>query len=75
MRTSRYFSSFFIALVALLVLATNSLAADPGIPFSVDGVVNDQKPGSILIYNVYTSSSTSPATENTRISITIGMGR
>ena len=70
MRTSRYFSSFFIALVALLVLATNSLAADPGIPFSVDGVVNDQKPGSILIYNVYTSSSTSPATENTRISIT-----
>jgi hypothetical protein len=70
MRTSRYFSSFLFSLVALLVLATNSLAADPGIPFSTDGVVNDQKPGSILIYNVYTSSSTSPATENSRISIT-----
>lgn len=70
MRTSRYISSLFIALAALLVLATNSFAADPGIVFPGDGVVNDQKPGSILIYNVYTSSPTSPATENARISIT-----
>lgn len=70
MRTSRYFSSLMIAMVALLVLATKSFAADPGITFPLDGVVNDQKPGSILIYNVYTSSSTSPATENTRINIT-----
>ncbi|HMV50068.1 MAG TPA: hypothetical protein PLD20_00755 [Blastocatellia bacterium] len=80
MRTSRYFSSFFITLAALLVLAVNSLAADPGIPIvPIPGnqtapktlsAANDQKPGSVLIYNVYTSSSTSPATENTRISIT-----
>jgi hypothetical protein len=53
-----------------MVLAVNSFAGDPGITFPVDGVVNDQKPGSILIYNVYTSSATSPATENTRINIT-----
>ena len=70
MRTSRCFSSLLIALAALFVLATNSYAADPGIPFPADGAVNDQKPGSILIYNVYISSPTSPATENTRISLT-----
>lgn len=80
MRTSRYFSSFFITLATLLVLAATSLAADPGIPIvpipgnqsapTAATVANDQKPGSVLIYNVYTSSSTSAATENTRISIT-----
>ncbi|MDQ3014021.1 MAG: hypothetical protein M3X11_25370 [Acidobacteriota bacterium] len=70
MRTSRCFSSLLIAVAAFLVMATNSFAADPGIPFPVDGVVNDQKAGSILIYNVYISSPTSPAAENTRISIT-----
>lgn len=70
MRTSRYFSSLLFTLGALLLLAANSFAADPGTPFTADGVVNDQKPGSVLIYNIYTSSPTSPATENTRISIT-----
>ena len=70
MRTSRCFSSLLIAVAALLVMATNSFAADPGIPFPVDGAVNDQKAGSILIYNVYISSPTAPASENTRINIT-----
>jgi len=70
MRTSRYFSSLFITLAALFMLATTALAADPGIPFPADGAVNDQKPGSILIYNVYISSPTNPAAENTRIGLT-----
>ncbi len=70
MRTSRCFSSLLLAVAAFLVMATNAFAADPGIPFPVDGAVNDQKAGSILIYNVYISSPTSPASENTRISIT-----
>jgi hypothetical protein len=52
------------------MLAVSSLAAEPGVVFPVDGVVSDQKAGSVLIYNVYTSSATSPATENTRINIT-----
>ncbi|MEP7341109.1 MAG: hypothetical protein ABI977_25490 [Acidobacteriota bacterium] len=70
MRTSRFLSSLLIVMAALFVLSTNSFAAEPGIPFPADGVVNDQKPGSILIYNVYISSPTNSAAENTRISIT-----
>jgi len=70
MRTSRCFSSLLFTLTVLTVLAVNAFAADPGLAFPADGVVNDQKAGSILIYNVYTSSPTSPATENTRINIT-----
>lgn len=70
MRTSRCFTLIFTTLAALLMLAVSSLAAEPGVVFPVDGVVSDQKAGSVLIYNVYTSSATSPATENTRINIT-----
>ncbi len=70
MRTSRCFTSLLMALAFLTMMAMNSLAADPGIVFPVDGVVGDQKAGSVLIYNVYTSSATSAATENTRINIT-----
>jgi hypothetical protein len=56
--------------MALLLMSLSALAADPGIPFSDDSAVSDQKAGSILFYNIYSSSATSPATENTRISIT-----
>ncbi len=70
MRTSRCFTLIFTTMAALLMLAVSSFAADPGVVFPVDGVVSDQKAGSVLIYNVYTSSATSPATENTRINIT-----
>ncbi len=69
MRTSRCFTSI-ITLAFLAFMAMTTLAADPGVPFPVTGVVNDQKAGSVLIYNVYSSSATSPATENTRINIT-----
>ncbi|MGE0103979.1 MAG: Ig-like domain-containing protein [Blastocatellales bacterium] len=48
----------------------NCPAIGPGIPFPTDnGVANDQKPGSVLIYNIYTSS-TNPNLENTRINLT-----
>jgi hypothetical protein len=42
----------------------------PGLPLGGLAETNDQKPGSVLIFNIYTSSATAPATQNTRISIT-----
>ncbi len=70
MRTSRRFSSILLILAALVLFAAAALAADPGLPLGADAQVSDQKAGSILIYNVYTSSATNSATENTKINIT-----
>src|SRR5437762_1622349 len=69
--TSRKFTQMFLALAALVVLSLSALAADPGItPTPAVNSVNDQRAGSVLIYNLYSSSSTNPAAENTRINIT-----
>jgi hypothetical protein len=73
MRTSRSFTSLGYAFLLLLALASAALAAEPGEPIRnlpTNVAVSDQKPGSILFYNVYTSNATSPAAENTRIAIT-----
>jgi hypothetical protein len=70
MRTSRHISSFFLCVIVLLLGSAATFAADPGLPFSLDGAVNDQKAGSILFYNVYTSSAATPTTEDTLINIT-----
>ena len=70
MSTSLRFSSLLLILAALVLFAIAALAADPGLPFSVSAQISDQKAGSVLIYNVYTSSPTAPATENTSINIT-----
>lgn len=44
----------------------------PGIPFRSTSEISDQRPGSILIYNIYTSSIAAPNTQNTRINLTNG---
>jgi hypothetical protein len=46
-----------------------ALAADPGAPYPASSEVSDQKAGSVLFYNHYTSAA-NPVTENTRINIT-----
>ncbi|HWQ35732.1 MAG TPA: hypothetical protein VNQ79_23005 [Blastocatellia bacterium] len=67
--TSHKLTQMFLALAALVMMAMSALAADPGVVVS-SNIVSDQKAGSVLIYNLYASSSTDPSKENTRINIT-----
>jgi hypothetical protein len=70
MRTSRKLTSALLAIFALVLMAGASLAADPGLAYPATSEVSDQKAGSILFYNYYTSGATSGNAQNTRINIT-----
>src|SRR5262245_12943867 len=70
MRTSHKLSQITFLLAVLLALAVSALAADPGLTYPITSEVSDQKAGSILVYNFYTSGATSGNTQNTRVNIT-----
>jgi hypothetical protein len=70
MRTSRCLIHGLLAFCALLMVSSAAFAADPGQPYPADSEVSDQKAGSVLFYNTYTSTASAPAQENTRINIT-----
>ncbi len=70
MRTSRKLTHALMAIFALVVMSSFALAADPGLPYPATAEASDQKAGSILFYNTYTSGATSGNTQNTRINIT-----
>ena len=70
MRTSRRLTEALLALCALVVMGTSAMAADPGLAFPATSEVSDQKAGSVLYYNYYTSSPASPNLQNTRFNIT-----
>ena len=71
MRTSRkFFAQTLVALFALTLMAVASFAADPGNAYPWNAQASDQKAGSVLIYNFYTSGATSGNSENTRVNIT-----
>ncbi|NOT62212.1 MAG: DUF4394 domain-containing protein, partial [Acidobacteria bacterium] len=51
-------------------LTVNCPALGPGLPHGPQSQISDQKPGSVLIYPVYTSDAANGASQNTRLSIT-----
>ncbi len=72
MQTSPHqaYSRLLLILTALTILSGLVFAADPGTPYLADVSISDQKAGSVLIFNYYSSSASNPAQENTRINIT-----
>ncbi|MGH9768827.1 MAG: hypothetical protein ACREAB_15455, partial [Blastocatellia bacterium] len=70
MTASRKLTSALLALFALVMISASANAADPGLLFPPTSEVSDQKAGSVLFYNFYTSGATSGNTQNTRINIT-----
>ncbi len=48
----------------------NCPTVGPGLLYPATGEVNDQKAGSVLVYNLYSSSIAAPNQQNTRISLT-----
>jgi hypothetical protein len=51
-------------------ITANCQAPGPGNPLSAAVAPDDQRAGSVLVYNIYTSGSTSGNTQNTRLSLT-----
>jgi hypothetical protein len=59
-----------LALAALFIFSLTALAADPGLPHPSKSELSDDKAGSLLIYNIYSSNPAQPQTDNTRVNLT-----
>ena len=69
MLRSLKFTRVLLNLLALGVFTGAAMAADPGQAYPAESEVSDQKAGSVLVYNLYTSSST-VASQDSRIAMT-----
>lgn len=70
MKSLRQFTQVVVLLSGLLMMASVAFAADPGLPFPDTSEGSDDKGGSVLFYNIYTSNPAAPAAQNTRFNIT-----
>ncbi len=70
MRTSKKPISTLLTLLTLIVISGAVFAAEPGLPYPPTSEASDQKAGSVLFYNIYTSSPSSHSDQNSRINIT-----
>ncbi|MBK9315182.1 MAG: hypothetical protein IPM55_13205 [Acidobacteria bacterium] len=66
MTKNNIIKNFLFIILALAIYAAPALAAEPEMTVTA----NDDKPGSLLFYNIYSSNASSPDRENTRINIT-----
>lgn len=70
MQDSHKLTQILLTLLTIVVLSSSALAADPGLLSLPTSEASDQKAGTVLIYNFYTSGATSGNTQNTRVNIT-----
>jgi len=70
MRTSNKLMPALLSILMLVLISGAALAAEPGLVYPPTSEASDQKAGSVLFYNFYTSGATSGNRQNTRINIT-----